>query len=108
VDTQTDGKSVPSRPEQAPSARVRWGVRLRRRFARPRQGAARAADPRWERRAEALETRLAHLESAHEGLQDAVYRQAILEDQKVEVLRRRLEPGQLARDLSDNARRCGL
>jgi hypothetical protein len=62
----------------------------------------------WEQRLETLEARIEHLESAHEGLQDAVYRRAVLEDESMEELRRRSEPGQMARDLSENARRHGL
>ena len=62
----------------------------------------------WERRLEALEARIEHLESAHEGLQDAVHRRAVLEDENIDELRRRSDPGQIARDLSENARRRGL
>jgi hypothetical protein len=62
----------------------------------------------WEQRLEALEARIEHLESAHEGLQDAVHRRAVLEDENIEDLRRRSEPAQIARDLSENARRRGL
>jgi len=43
-----------------------------------------------------------------EGLQDAVYRQAVLEQEKIGDLRRRTEPDQLARDLGQDARRRGL
>jgi hypothetical protein len=49
-----------------------------------------------------------HLERALEGLQDAVYRQAMLEDENVGELRRRTEPEQMARDLSQDARKRGL
>lgn len=45
---------------------------------------------------------------ALEGLQDAVYRQAILEDDKIDEVRRRTAPEQMARDLSRDARRRGL
>lgn len=62
----------------------------------------------WVQRVEALEARLSHLEAAHEGLQDAVYRQSVLADENVDELRRRLRPGRLARDLSDDARKRGL
>jgi hypothetical protein len=57
---------------------------------------------------EALEARVKHLEAALEGLQDAVYRQAQLGEVKHEELRRRMEPGQLAIDLAEDARRRGL
>ena len=57
---------------------------------------------------EKLETRLEHLEAELEGLQDAVYRRAVLDDEHLEDLRRRTAPEQLARDLSHDARRRGL
>jgi hypothetical protein len=49
-----------------------------------------------------------HLEAELEGLQDAVYRRAVVEDEQLDELRRRTAPEQLARDLSDDARRRGL
>jgi hypothetical protein len=49
-----------------------------------------------------------HLETALEGLQDALYRQAVLEDKNIDELRRRTEPEQMARDLSQDARKRGL
>ena len=55
-----------------------------------------------------LEERIDHLEAELEGLQDAVYRQAVLEAEHVEELHRRTTPEQLARDLSQDARRRGL
>lgn len=55
-----------------------------------------------------LETRLEHLEAQLEGLQDAVHRRAVLEDEQIDELRRRTAPEQLARDLSHDARRRGL
>jgi uncharacterized coiled-coil protein SlyX len=62
----------------------------------------------WERRVESLEARVGHLESALEGLQDAVHRRSLLDDEQFEEMRRRTEPGQLARDISEDARRRGL
>ena len=69
-----------------------------------------------ERRLETLEARIEHLDAELEGLQDAVYRRAVLEDENIAVLedeniaelRRRTEPEQLARDLSRNTRTRGL
>jgi hypothetical protein len=55
-----------------------------------------------------LEVRVEHLEAELEGLQDAVYRQAVLEDEHMDDLRKRTAPEQLARDLSRDARRRGL
>jgi hypothetical protein len=59
-------------------------------------------------RLEAIEARMEHLEKAFEGLQDAVYRQAQIEESNITDLRRRLEPERLARDLSQDARDRGL
>jgi hypothetical protein len=61
-----------------------------------------------ERRLETLEARTEHLELVLEGLQDAVHRRAVLEDECIGELRRRTEPDQLARDLNRNARMRGL
>jgi hypothetical protein len=57
---------------------------------------------------ETLEARVEHLEAELEGLQDAVYRQAVLEDEHIDELRKRTAPEQLARDLSEDARRRGV
>jgi uncharacterized coiled-coil protein SlyX len=67
-----------------------------------------AAQGDWEQRVEALETRIQHLETALEGLQDAVYRQAQLGEERLDELRRRMEPGQMAIDLAQDARKRGL
>ena len=68
----------------------------------------RSADVVWEQRLDALEARIEHLEGALEGLQDAVYRHAVLEDENIGELRRRMQPEQMARELSRDARRRGL
>jgi hypothetical protein len=51
-----------------------------------------AAGVGWEHRLETLEARMAHLEAELEGLQDAVYRRGVLEDESIGELRRRTEP----------------
>jgi len=61
-----------------------------------------------EQRVEALEGRIQHLETALEGLQDAVYRQAQLAEERLDELRRRMEPGQMAIDLAQDALKRGL
>jgi uncharacterized coiled-coil protein SlyX len=61
-----------------------------------------------EQRVEALEARIQHLETALEGLQDAVYRQAQLGEERRDELRRRMEPGQMAIDLAQDALKRGL
>jgi hypothetical protein len=57
---------------------------------------------------EALRQRLNRLETMVEGLQDALYRQAVAHDQQLEEIARRIEPEAMARALSDDARRRGL
>jgi hypothetical protein len=59
-------------------------------------------------RVETLEARVEHLEAELEGLQDAVYRRALVEDERIDELRARTAPEQLARDLSEDARKRGL
>ena len=67
-----------------------------------------AAQGDWEHRVVKLEARIEHLEAALEGLQDAVYRQAQLGEEKLEELRRRMEPEHLAIELAQDARKRGL
>jgi uncharacterized coiled-coil protein SlyX len=67
-----------------------------------------AAEVDEDRRLKRLEARVEHLETALEGLQDALYRHQILDEENIGELRRRMEPEQMARDLSDDARRRGL
>jgi hypothetical protein len=55
-----------------------------------------------------LEARIEHLEAALEGLQDAVYRQAQLTEDKHDELRARIEPERMAIDLAQDALRRGL
>ncbi len=55
-----------------------------------------------------LEARIEHLEAALEGLQDAVDRQAVLQDERNTELRRRTDPAEMARALSEDARRRGV
>jgi hypothetical protein len=66
------------------------------------------ADVGWEQRFETCESRIEHLETALEGLQDALYRHEILDKENIAELRRRTDPDQMARDLSEDARRRGL
>ena len=55
-----------------------------------------------------LRARVNALEAMVEGLQDALYRQAVQQDLRSDELMRRMEPEALARSLSDDARRRGL
>jgi hypothetical protein len=99
--------SRPAEPKPATIAQRLSRVWRRRRSAGVRPS-VRSPDVAWEHRVETLETRLEHLEAELEGLQDAVYRQAVLEDEHIDELRRRTAPEQLARDLSRDALRRGL
>ena len=65
-------------------------------------------DVGWEQRLERVEARIEHLETALEGLQDALYRHEVLDEENISELHRRMDPGQIARDLSQDARRRGL
>jgi hypothetical protein len=85
--------------------RARW---LWRRGADGRQPADPSPGPGSADGIEALTARIEHLEAALEGLQDAVYRQAVVYDESITELRRRTDPQQLAQDLSRHARRHGL
>jgi uncharacterized coiled-coil protein SlyX len=63
---------------------------------------------RVEGRIEGLERRIASLERLVEGLQDAVYRESMRYDERATRLERKTEPKELARALSEDARRRGL
>jgi uncharacterized coiled-coil protein SlyX len=65
-------------------------------------------EPEVERRLQALDGRMRHLEAELEGLQDALYRQAQREDETRADLRRRTDPDRIARELSADARRRKL
>jgi len=81
---------------------------LRLRHSRAAFETAVAEEVDGDRRFKALEDRIEHLETALEGLQDALYRHEVLDEQSIGELRRRTDPEQMARDLSDDARRRGL
>ena len=55
-----------------------------------------------------LAARVDALEAMIEGLQDAVDRQARRQDARMDEMAKRLEPGAVARALSDDARRRGI
>jgi hypothetical protein len=79
-----------------------------RRFAsRMRRGATDTA-PRPEGDRADLERRIQHLETVVEGLQDAMHRESVRRDRETAELNRRTEPAEIARGLSEDARRRGL
>jgi hypothetical protein len=55
-----------------------------------------------------LRERVDRLEKMVENLQDALYRHSVHEDERIDDLRRRTEPEEIARSLSADARRRGL
>jgi hypothetical protein len=55
-----------------------------------------------------LAGRLAQLEATVEALQDQVHRQSERHERELADLRRQLKPAELARSLSDDARRRGI
>jgi hypothetical protein len=55
-----------------------------------------------------LEQLVERLESLVEGLQDLIHRQSLRHDRDIVDLRVRTVPAQIARDLSEDARRRGL
>ncbi len=108
MNTQPKGQHAAS-PDYTEPTKLTITQRVRRLWRSGKQRSNRQApDIGWERRLETLEARTQHLELVLEGLQDAVHRRAVREDESIDELRRRMEPGQLARDLSRNARTRGL
>jgi uncharacterized coiled-coil protein SlyX len=59
-------------------------------------------------RIEDLEKRVRHLETMIEGLQDAVHREITRMNDQIDLLRKRTEPAELSRALSEDARHRGL
>ena len=107
--TQRTGQEArsprPAEPKLATIAERVSGLWRRR---SGRRSGDRSLEVDWKQRVETLEARLRHLEAELEGLQDAVYRRAVLEDEHIDELRTRTAPEQLARDLSQDARKRGL
>ena len=108
METQPKGQRARS-PQSTEPTMVTITERVRQLWRSGEQRSSRPApDVDWQNRLETLEARTEHLEAVLEGLQDAVHRRAVLEDESIGELRKRTEPEQLARDLSRNARTRGL
>jgi hypothetical protein len=82
-------------------------MRLRRRRLASQPHASSGADPVEPQLAE-LRERLEHLETAFEGLQDAVHRESVRQHKQIDDLIKSMQPAALARALSDDARRRGV
>lgn len=61
-----------------------------------------------ERRIAALEDRVDQLEAMLEGFQDAVHRESLRENARIDALETRTEPSELSRSLSQHAREHGI
>jgi uncharacterized coiled-coil protein SlyX len=61
-----------------------------------------------EDRLKSLETRVTHLEAMIEGLQDAVHREAVRASARLDEMERNIEPAELSRRISKDARERGL
>jgi len=104
------GQQVPTSRSKDPRVAA-VAERVSRMWRRRSRGAAvetASAETGGDRRLEALEARIGHLETALEGLQDALYRHEVSDKESIGELRRRTDPEQMARALSDDARRRGL
>ena len=66
------------------------------------------ADPETDERMRRLEARILHLEASLEGLQDSVYRETTRLEEATADLRQKLEPHNLSKALSADARRRGV
>jgi uncharacterized coiled-coil protein SlyX len=56
----------------------------------------------------ALEKRVSHLETMIEGLQDNLHREITRMNHQIDELRKKTEPAELSRALSEDARQRGL
>jgi predicted nuclease with TOPRIM domain len=68
----------------------------------------RSKQPTPEDRVESLEARVTHLEAMIEGLQDAVHRMAVRSNERLDEMERNIEPAELSRRISKDARERGL
>jgi uncharacterized coiled-coil protein SlyX len=110
METQPPSHGAPSPPSAEPTVATiaERGSQPQRRSSGGLPSSPRSPDVDSEHRLETLEARLERLEKALEGIQDALYRHEVLQDRNDSELRRRTEPEQIARDLSQDARRRGL
>ena len=83
--------------------RVIGPTRARRQAEERSQAAPAASEP-----LQALERRVAQLETMVEGLQYAVHREISRTNRDIEQLRKQSEPGEMSRALSEDARERGL
>jgi hypothetical protein len=101
--------SMAARPDASAAARrsrlLDRVARLRRRDRSPQ--ASPPTEGPHERQIQRLEARVEGLEELIEGLQDALYRETVRLEERIEALERKSEPGEIARALSAEARKRG-
>lgn len=97
---------TPDEPPKRLSSRFRPLVRRLGDALRPRTRAA--TTPYDSGELDNLRARLDRLESVIEGLQDSLYRETQRHDAELDDLRGRVQPAEIARALSDDARKRGL
>jgi hypothetical protein len=68
----------------------------------------RALEESYEGRLQRLERQVGQLEELVEALQDAVHRESVRRDQEAADVQRQVAPHELARALSEDARKRGL
>lgn len=95
------------------SAREREGliarIRQLRRIAEPSSARARSSATRPDTAdVRPLEDRIAHLEQLVQGLQDSVHRESRRQGERIAELEAQIQPGALAKVLSEDARNRGL
>jgi uncharacterized coiled-coil protein SlyX len=83
-------------------------VRNRRPQAAGRDSKVRSDQEALAKRLEAVERRLAHLESMVEGLQDSVHRESVRQGKLIDQLQRKAEPSAIRRALGRDAEEHGL
>lgn len=95
------------------SARGRVGLIARIRQIRRVNGPSAAGTPSTAERPDdraprVLEDRVTQLEQLVQGLQDAVYRESRRQDERITELEARMQPAEIAKALSADARKRGL
>jgi hypothetical protein len=86
-------------------ARIR---QIRRAEEASSEAAAPASQPSEQDEISSLKARISHLEHLLQGLQDSVHREAIRQGKRIADLEARIEPDELSRALSADARERGL